>query len=296
MKHASATSRWFRDPLAHFLLAGAALFALYSLVSDEPAIRENQVVIDDRQISRITDQFERTWLRPPTEEELAHLVQDHVREEILYREALAMGLDDDDLVVRRRMRQKLEFMFDDLTAGREPTDEELQAFLDEHADDFRRPPRVSFRQVYLNADARGASVASDAEALLARLEEDEALFDESLGDPTLLPPGMAAASASEVERVFGRELAERLADLPAGAWTGPVRSTYGLHLVRIDAREPGRMPSLDEVRTEVIRDWEGARRREANDAFYEALRDRYEIVVRSGTNGGTVTTGGGGRK
>ena len=131
MEQPSVFSRFVRDPLVHFVVAGAAIFGLYSLVSDEPADRENQIVVDDRQVARITEQFERTWLRPPTGDELAHLIEDHVREEILYREALAMGLDDDDLVVRRRMRQKLEFMFDDLTAAREPSDEVLQAYLDE---------------------------------------------------------------------------------------------------------------------------------------------------------------------
>ena len=296
MQNASALSRLFRDPLAHFLIAGAVLFALYSLVSDEPAVRENQIVVDDGQIARITDQFERTWLREPSADELRHLVEEHVREEILYREALAMGLDDDDLVVRRRMRQKLEFMFDDLSVARAPADEELSTYLDEHAEVFRRPPRVSFRQVYLNADTRGDSVAGDAEAMLNRLRGEAALDPETLGDPTLLPAGMTAASIDEIARVFGTELAEQLANLPARAWTGPVRSTYGLHLVRIDQREPGRMPSLDEVRADVLREWEGQQRREANEAFYEALRGRYEILVRAGPGADFTPAGGGARE
>lgn len=296
METLSLLSRFVRDPLVHFLLAGAAIFGLYSLVSDEPAVRENQIVVDDRQVARITEQFERTWLRPPTDAELTYLIEDHVREEILYREALAMGLDDDDLVVRRRMRQKLEFMFDDLTAAREPTDEALQAYLDEHAEAYRRPPRLSFRQVYLNADARGASVAADAEALLIRLRAEDSPDPERLGDPTLLPSGMATASVSDIARVFGTELADQLADLPPGQWTGPLRSTYGLHLVRVGAREPGRMPSLEEVRTEVTRDWEGERRREASEVFYEALRGRYEILVQAGPEAAALPAGGGGRE
>jgi hypothetical protein len=296
MQTSSALSRFFRDPLAHFLVAGAALFGLYALVSDEPEVRENQIIVDAAQITRLTDQFERTWLRPPSADELGHLIEEHVREEILYREALAMGLDDDDLVVRRRMRQKLEFMFDDLSVARAPTDAELRAYLDEHAEMFRRPPRMSFHQVYLNADARGAAVTADAEALLNRLREDAALDPGALGDPTLLPSGMTAASVDEIARVFGKELAEQMAELPAGAWTAPVASTYGLHLVRIDQREPGRMPSLDEVRAEVVREWESQQRRKANDAFYAALRGRYEVLVGAGPTPQSMPAGGGGRE
>ncbi len=292
MKSPSALPGFLGEPLFHFLLAGAALFGLYALVADAPDVRENRIVIDDRQVSRITEQFQRTWLRPPTENELANLIEEHVREEILYREALAMGLDDDDLVVRRRMRQKLEFMFEDLTAVRDPTDEELGAFLEEHADIFRRPPRVTFRQVFVNVDTRGASAAPAAEEALARLRQDEDMDPGTLSDPTLLPAAMAAASPDDIARVFGTELAEQMADLPAGEWSGPVRSTYGLHVVRIDEREPGRMPSLDEVRADVLRDWEGQRREQANDAFYEALRGRYDIQVLAGTGSEAGSAGG----
>ncbi len=292
MKSPSALPGFLGEPLFHFLLAGAALFGLYALVADAPDVRENRIVIDDRQVSRITEQFQRTWLRQPTENELANLIEEHVREEILYREALAMGLDEDDLVVRRRMRQKLEFMFEDLTAVRDPTDEELGAFLEEHADIFRRPPRVTFRQVFVNVDTRGALAAPAAEEALARLRQDEDMDPGTLSDPTLLPAAMAAASPDDIARVFGTELAEQMADLPAGEWSGPVRSTYGLHLVRIDEREPGRMPSLDEVRADVLRDWEGQRRQQANDAFYEALRGRYDIEVLAGTGSEAGPAGG----
>ncbi len=148
----SLLSRLLREPLVHFLLLGAGLFALYSLVGNDSGARRDRIVVDARQVTRLAQLFQRTWLRPPTQAELDGLVEDHVREEILYREVRGLGLDQDDLVIRRRLRQKMEFFNDDIGAQREPNDAELQEFLDAHAEKFRIPSRPSFLQVYVKSE------------------------------------------------------------------------------------------------------------------------------------------------
>ena len=270
-------SRFLREPLVQFLLLGAGLFALYSVVSDDSGARRDRIVVDAGQVTRLAGQFERTWLRPPTQAELDGLIEDHVREEILYREARALGLDKDDLVIRRRLRQKMEFLNEDLAAQREPTEAELQAFLDAHQDRFRIPSRLSFRQVFLNLEKRGPDAPKQAAALLARLDSDPEA--DLPGDATLLPPGLTDATTSEIARTFGGEFAVALEKSTADGWTGPIESGYGLHLVRVTAREPARVPSLAEARSIVAREWSAARRAETNEAFHAALRKRYDVSI-----------------
>ncbi len=273
----STISRFLREPLAHFLLLGAALFALYSFVTDAPDVRRDRIVVDAGQVTRLAQQFQRTWMRPPTRTEIDGLIENHVTEEVLYREARALGLDKDDLVIRRRLRQKMEFLNEDIAAQRQPTDAELQTFLDAHPEKFRIPSRLSFRQVYLNPVKRGPDAPREAAALLARLNANSA--DASLGDATMLPAELVNATASEIARTFEGAFAADLEKIVGDGWAGPFASSYGLHLVRVTAREPGRAPSLAEVRTIVEREWSAERRAEAGRAFHAALRKRYEISI-----------------
>jgi hypothetical protein len=194
---------------------------------------------------------------------------------VYYREALALGLDKDDRVVRQRMRQKLEFIFEDLTAET-PTDEQLAAYLEEHADDFGIEPRVSFQQLYLNPDDR-QDLEGDARELLAILETGVEPMEA--GDPSLLPFDMRLATTSEIARTFGGEFAEKMSQLEPGDWLGPVYSGLGAHVVRITAREEGRLPELAEVRPVVEREWLTQRRNELRELAYSRLRQGYEVVV-----------------
>jgi hypothetical protein len=273
-------SRLLRDPLLHFLLAGAALFALYGLVSDGDDQRPDRIVVSEQHVAMLAETFARTWLRPPTEAELRGLVDDYVIEEILYREALALGLDRDDLIVRRRMRQKMEFVSADL-APAEPTEEEVAVFLREHPERFAVPARVSFAQVYVDPKRSEAAPEARVAALLRHLREngDVASDPASLGDATLLPRALEDATARQVADAFGGDFAAALSDAPVGAWHGPLASSFGLHLVRVDARVPARAPALDEVREQVVRELEAERRREIQESFERALRERYEIVL-----------------
>jgi PPIC-type PPIASE domain len=266
-----------REPLLHFLVLGAGLFVLFGLVGEPAGERPDRIVISAAKVENLAELFTRTWRRPPTPAELDGLIEDHVKEEILYREALALGLETDDIVIRRRLRQKMEFISED-TAPVEPTEAELQAFLAEHADRFRKPARLSFAQVYLSPDRRGEDAWGDALRLLVALDAGKS-DPAASGDPFLLEQDYRDLATHEVERLFGGAFAARIAELPLGRWSGPVASGYGLHLVLVRARTPAEQPALGEVREEVANEWRAARREEANRAFYDRLRASYEVIV-----------------
>jgi hypothetical protein len=270
-------SRILREPLLHFLVLGAGLFLLYGYVGDAVPERADKILVDEAEIARLSEQFQRTWMRPPTRQELA---EDFVKEEILNREALALGLDKDDLVIRRRMRQKMEFLNAALAEQREPTDAELQAYLDANPGKFRRPARYSFRQNYLGPDVAGTE--RRAADLLARLQADPALGadPQALGDPTLLPPGLDSASEQEIAATFGTEFADSVSGLAKDTWRGPYPSSYGLHLIRLTGKEEGGLPELGQIRSAVAREWSNERRQEADDHFYQALRARFSVEIR----------------
>jgi hypothetical protein len=268
-------SKLLREPLVHFLLGGLALFALYGQVAGPASSRPDRIVVSEGRVAMLAQTFERTWMRPPSPAELRGLVDDYVTEEILYREALALGLDQDDLVVRRRMRQKMEFLNEGI-AEVEPDEADLRAFLEAHPERFALPPRSSFVQVFVASEGLEAARTRAAE-LLARLRRGEDAA--ALGDPTLLPREMRAATPAQVSQRFGAAFAERLSELPEGAWSGPIPSSFGLHLVKVGERVPGRLPALAEVRDAVAREWAAEQRSRARARFYEALRARYEIEV-----------------
>jgi PPIC-type PPIASE domain len=270
-------SRLVREPLVHFLLLGGLLFGAWYAFHDQPQISDdNRIVLDEAQVASLAASFQRTWLRLPTHEELVGLVQDRIKEEILYREALALGLDRDDQVIRRRLRQKMEFVSTDLSEPGPPSEAQLQAYLDAHSDRFRMSERLSFTQVYLKEDGQ-----EQATAVLQRLagHPPSQLELDQLGDASLLPATMQQADEPEIERVFGNDFAATLLAGPLGQWSGPYASPYGQHLVYVSDRLPAQEPKLSEVRTAVEREWQAEREREANARFYQALRDRYSVEV-----------------
>lgn len=274
--------RLLREPLLHFLLLGAALFLLYARFGDmDTTPSRERILVDEADLSRLSQQFQRTWMRPPTRAELEGLAEDFVKEEILYREALALGLDQDDPVIRRRLRQKMEFLNADLTEL-QPTDTDLEAYLQANPEAFRRPPRFSFRQIFLNPRQSAADARQRANHLMTRLNSGPALDADlgALGDPTLLPSEMDQATTRQVSGAFGADFADALTHAEPGGWSGPYSSAYGLHLVQLTAREPGSLPTLAEVRAAVEREWDHERRQKADAHFYQALRDRYSVEIR----------------
>jgi len=276
--------RMLREPLLHFLLLGAGLFLAYGMMQSPGNGGPGEIVITQGQIEHLAAGFARTWQRPPTPAEMEGLVRDQVREEVYYREAMALGLDKDDTIIRRRLRQKMEFISDDIAAQAEPTEAELDAYLQAHPDMFRTEPRFSFSQVYLNPEKHGDHLAADAARLLTQLnrskKDNEVNADiNMLGDAFMLEHQFTTLRRSEVAKLFGEVFAEKLGELTPGQWLGPVESGYGVHLVLVSERTEGGLPALADVRDTVIREWANDRRLQANEKFYQELLQRYTVTI-----------------
>jgi len=268
-----------REPLVHFLLIGAALFLLFELFDDPVGQQSSRIVITEGQIKFLKASYARTRQRTPTKVELQGLIDGHVREEILYREALALGLDKDDSVIRRRLRQKLELMSDDLAGIVIPTDGQLQQFLETNADKFRIEPQIAFRHVFLDIAQRGISADDEAVRLLALLSNEGDRSDpDALGDRLMQPKSFNLTPVSQIARLFGTSFSLELTNLPPGKWAGPVQSGYGLHLILVIEYVAGRLPRLDEIREAVEWEWTAAHRKELKENIYNELRERYTVV------------------
>jgi hypothetical protein len=265
---------WLREPLVHFLIIGVLLFLVSGTLGGGTA--RDTIVVSEALVARLAQLFAQQWQRTPTPEELDTLVEQHVREEVLYREAIAMGLDRNDTIVRRRVVQKLEFLSQDLV-DENPSESELRAYFDAHPEQFTEPAVFTFRHVYLNPDDRAASIEADAGQMLAALQGGA--DPDDVGDTFLLPLELADRSQRELGGLFGVNFAEALGGLEIGAWDGPVASGYGLHLVRIEAREAARLADFGAVRDKVRTEYLAAARREADELMYQKLRDQYRIEI-----------------
>jgi len=270
---------WLREPLLHFLLLGVLLFVLFTWLGGDTGPMSSRITVSQAQVQQLATAFTKVWQRPPTEAELKGLVDDYVREEIAFREAVAMGLDRDDTIIRRRMRQKLEFLVEDAASATPPTESELQAYLEANRATFRFEPQVEFRQVYVDPTS-GTDAAARAQALRKELQAagPEAPID-TLGDSIMLDPEVPLLRQEEVARLFGTEFAARVVTLQPGRWEGPVDSGYGLHLVMVRKVVPGRAATLDEVRRDVERELLGERRREQLAAMYDELLGKYSVTI-----------------
>ncbi len=265
-----------REPLVHFLVIGAVLFVTFDLRQGDSGETENLILISSGQVDQFSAQFERTWIRPPTDAELAALVEGYIRDEVYYREARAMGLDENDGIVRQRMRLKLEFLLEDIAGEASPDDEQLTEFMLRHPDRFQIEPRISFTQVYLNPDKR-QDLAADSTETLARLTGGAA--PETEGDRLMVDQTHTLASQYRITNVFGTAFAEQLVTLEPNGWIGPIFSGYGAHLVKVTEKQAGRFPQLSEIRDEVARDYSVERRQELKDVAYARLREGYEVIV-----------------
>ena len=268
------------EPLLHFLLLGGLLFAWFEWRGGAGGPGSTRIAVTPGQVEHLASGFARTWQRPPTEAELKGLVDDYVKEEIATREATAMGLDRDDTIIRRRLRQKLEFLIEDAGDQVPPTDAELQAWVLAHADSFGVEPQVSFRQVYVSADRRRASARGDALKLLGQLRaagSDVAI--EKLGDASMLPSEQPLEPLREVTRSFGEDFAKELLGIAPGQWTGPVESPYGLHLVLVRERVAAQAPDLATIRPMVEREVLAERKKKELHALYERLLVKYTVVI-----------------
>jgi hypothetical protein len=277
-------SHALREPLVHFLALGGLLFVAYAaLIGERPDSSQPDsrlIVVTPGQVDALIATYTRTWQHAPDAKELKVQLDDFIREEIATREAMAMGLDRSDTVVRRRLRQKLESLVVDITVDSEASDAELQGWLDAHADNFRREPQIAFRQVYLSPTKRGASLAEDAAALREQLAGAGPDADiERLGDPLMAPVEVPLARTSDVTRQFGVEFARQVLRLAPGRWAGPIQSSYGLHIVLVRRRVEGRTPALAEVRPQVERLFAAERRQRKIEEMYSTLLAKYRVVI-----------------
>ncbi len=271
-----------REPLVHFVLLGAAMFVLFALVRKQADIEPDRIVVTPSQVKHLATGFTLTWRRPPNAEELKGLVSDYIREEVYYREAVALGLERDDSVIRRRLQQKMEFVAQDVGSLAEPTDADLQAFIDKHPQQFQREERYTFEQRFFNPQRHPATMDRDIQAALAELRRanaDDTVSD--IGDTFLLADHFDAIPAGEVVKLFGEDFASSVRAAAPGQWMGPVKSGYGLHLVRLVAKSGSQPVALGDagVRESVRTAWSSAQRARINEAYYQRLLSRYTVVV-----------------
>ena len=273
---------WLREPLIHFFVIGAIIYGAFALVTrpvENP--QGDTIVVDAGEIEWMATSWYKRWNRMPTSQELDGLIQQYIRETILYREALSMGLDKDDVVIRRRLAQKLEFLAQDLALMTPPTDQELQTYFDEHQDRYQAPVRYTFTQVYVDPDKHGDATLDEAEAIKAALIAKPEQLDNAgeLGDDFMLQAYYPENTQADIQKLFGSGFAESLVKLSPQQWHGPVLSGYGTHLVYIHSIVEPPPPVFYAVQTRVQQDWEDQRRETLNEQFYASLRDRYTIVI-----------------
>ncbi len=274
--------RLLREPLLHFLLIGAALFAVFHFVRPvtkaTPSSKQIQLSLDD--LTQLALLFQSQWKREPTTPELERLMETRIQTEILYREALAMGLDKDDEIVKRRMAQKMQFLAED-AAPREPTTAELKSWYAKNSDKFAMPKRVSFRHLYFSPDRRAARARDDAVKALAQLDgqPEDAKLPESFADPFMFQEYYRDRATDYLSKEFGPQFAQAVANLPTGSWQGPIESGFGWHLVFVDTAIPGRVPDFEEVQPEVKTAWLSEQKALAWGKAYQDMRAKYTVLL-----------------
>ena len=266
----------FGEPLLHFLLVGIALFGVYRWVSPRD-FGGGRIVITQGIVDDLVTQHVAARGREPSTIELNHLLESYVRDEILYREGVRLGLERDDIVVKRRVRQKIEMIAEEDASTRAPTDADLSAYLAAHQTRFAQPAILSFEQVFVGESRSGPNVVQVVAVTRDALRKGA--DPEELGRPTLLPHRMTQTPADLVARDFGASFAAALEKVAVGEWVGPIDSSFGAHYVRVSDRTPAAAPQLAAVRDHVVREWENDRRQRARNDAYTKMRREYQVTI-----------------
>jgi peptidyl-prolyl cis-trans isomerase C len=279
----STVKRWLREPLLHFLLIGLVLFGVYAYTNRGRIGIESprQIVLSLDELATMTAYFESQWHRRPTPQEFQAMVEDKIKQEVLYREGLVMGLDKGDTIVKRRMAQKVQFLAEDVAAAHDPSTAELKAWFEKNTDKFALPSRYSFRHVYFSPDKRGTNAHDDATKALARIAgqpEDSPLIP-SMADRFMFQDYYGDRAPSAIAKEFGPQFAVALEKLKPGSWQGPIESGYGWHLVFVDTVIPGRIPAFEEVESEVKTAWLGDQKAQAWQKAYQEMRAKYTVLL-----------------
>lgn len=263
-----------REPLLHFFLIGLAVFGLFAVFDDSPVSVDNRtIVVSDDDANRLKAEFETVWRRPPDADEFDKLIAQFIREEVYVREAIALGLDSGDAIIRRRLQLKMEFLTEAGADAVDPDDTVLAAHMAEKSDRFARAPLVAFEQVLLDDDISRARIA-EVKATL-----DTGADPLTVSRASLLPPALRSSPPQVIDGTFGTGFFDALAPLPVGEWSGPVLSSFGRHLVRVTERRDESLPTLAEIRTRVLQDWRDSFAAELREKRYEAMRAQYRIVL-----------------
>jgi PPIC-type PPIASE domain len=285
---ANAMMRVLKEPLLHFLLAGAALFGAYAWMNraaeNPTADKAQQLHVGASDVAWLAEIWTTQWRRPPTHEELRGLVTDYVNEQLLAREARALGLEDNDVIVRRRLAQKLTFLIEDTFRRAEPSETELQRFYATYAQRFRSDARISFRHIYFSPHRRADARSDAMDALRLLLEEGNALTTDELGDRLLVETEFHDASGQSISGAFGPDFARAVFSLEPRAWSGPLESGYGLHLVRVSTLQEARLLPFSEVRERVVEEWRREQEKSATERYLAELRKKYGLVVDEAVN------------
>lgn len=277
-----AVRRWLREPLLQFLLIGSLLFAVYGFLHrGASGVNSQKIELTLDDLRQLDVYFESQWHRPPTPQEFAGLVESKVREEILYREALALGLDKDDTIVKRRMAQKMQFLAEDVANAHEPTPQELKGWYEKNGQKFALPSRATFRHLYFSADHRGRSAHDDATQALTKIMglPEDSRAAAALADRFMFQDYYGDRSPEQLAKEFGPQFAQAIFQLKPGSWEGPVESGYGWHLVFVDSFSPGRIPAFEEVEPDVKTAWLADQREQAWRKAYETMRAKYIVLL-----------------
>lgn len=278
-------AKLIREPLVLFLVLGGAILAFDRLRERLGyTAGDLQIEVAAGDIARMREIWIAQGAGPPTTVELRILIEDHIREEILNREAWRLGLDRNDVIIRRRLAQKMTFLMEDLTAIDEPDETALRRFFEVHQKKYKRPATVTFEHVYFSPERRGDTAATDAQRALRELRTNGAVdtSGRGLGDPFLLARAFAGQTRQEMAGLFGEAFASALEEIEINQWSGPVVSAYGLHLVRVSRRQPAQLPAFAQIRDQVLEDYQADQRQNANRTLYEEMRQRYQVRVADG--------------
>lgn len=275
--------RWSREPLLHFLLLGVVLFGAHAYMQRGRGGVESskQIALSLDDLRTMEMYFESQWHRQPTPAEFQAMVEDKVREEVLYREALAMSLDKDDTIVKRRMAQKMQFLAEDVAAAHEPSTAELKVWFEKNSNKFALPSRYSFRHLYFSPDKRGKNAQDDAAKALAKIasQPEDSKLAISLADPFMFQDYYGDRAPEALAKEFGPQFVVALEKLKPGSWQGPVESGYGWHLVYVDTVIPGRIPAFEEMEPDVKTAWLGEQKQQAWQKAYQEMRAKYTVLL-----------------
>ena len=265
----------FKEPLLQFALIGTLIFALYALVAPPPQAPANVIAIEAAQIEQLIANYQKTWRQEPDQKAVAAMIEDAVREEIYYREALALGLDRNDKVIRLRLRQKMEFLSDTGADLLDPEEAELSAYFAANQENYRQPAKLALEQIFLGASADAAEIQTIVETLTSNPATDPLRWQQA----SLLPAQLPLSSHQAIDGIFGQGFFAAIAALPPNQWSAPVPSSFGVHLVRIREHQQEQTPPLDDIRALVARDWKAQKTLELRNQLFAKLREQYQIQL-----------------